>query len=110
MANSSVKSSSRYFTIPNYNPHGGKGVIRSVIYPPIPRTNEDFYVISTAGDTLYGLAERYYRDVNLYWIIGEANENLKKHTQNIPPGLQLRIPGRVSDILNKLEDLNNPLI
>ena len=110
MAQSSVKPSSRYYNIPNSRPNQGKSVIRSVIYPPIPRHDNDTYVLTQPGDTLYALAHKYYGDVNYYWVIGEANENLKKHTQNIPPGLQLRIPSQLNDILSRFEDLNNPLI
>lgn len=110
MAQSSVKGSSRYYDIPNYRPNDGKSVIRSVLYPPIPRHDMDTYVLSQSGDTLYALAQKYYEDVNLYWVIGEANENLKKYTQNVPPGLQLRIPSQLSTILRDFEDLNNPLI
>jgi len=100
---------SRYKGIPQKK-LDGKRVVRVTVYPPIKRHNEDIYVLTTTGDTLYALANKYYSDVNYYWIIGEANENLDKTTQNIRPGIQLRIPSQLTQILQDFEDLNNPLI
>ena len=62
--------------------------------------------LAVVGDTLYAMAEKYYGSVNYYWIIGEANEKLDKKTQNIPPGLQLRIPNQLNKILRDYEDIN----
>ena len=101
---------SRYEDIPSKKDGNGRQIRRSTIYPPIPRHDNDIYVLTTVGDTLYALAETYYGSVNYYWVIGEANENLKKSSQNIPPGLQLRIPSQLDSILQAYEDLNNPLI
>lgn len=100
---------SRYQDIPTKKDHGSR-VTRTTVYPAIKRHDEDVYVLTTAGDTLYALAQQYYDDVNYYWIIGEANENVDKSTQNLPAGLQLRIPSQLAKILTEFEDLNNPLI
>lgn len=100
---------SRYQEIPQKK-SDNRRVVRTTVYPPIKRHNDDIYVLTVVGDTLYALADKYYGSVNYYWIIGEANENLEKATQNIPPGLQLRIPSQLSKILRDFEDLNNPLI
>lgn len=100
---------SRYQEIPQKK-SDNRRVVRTTVYPQIKRHNDDIYVLTVAGDTLYALADKYYGSVNYYWIIGEANENLEKATQNIPPGLQLRIPSQLSKILRDFEDLNNPLI
>ena len=101
---------SRYKEIPDKKSVTGTRVKRSTLYPPIDRTDSDIYVLTQSGDTTYGLAQKYYGDVNYYWIIGEANEALKKAPQNIPPGTQLRIPSQVSKIIKDYDDLNNPLI
>jgi hypothetical protein len=100
---------SRYQDIPSKKDQRNVMVVRSTIYPPIVRHDEDIYVITTVGDTLYALAEQYYEDVNYYWVIGEANENISKITQTLQPGLQIRIPSQLSQILTDYEDLNNPL-
>ena len=101
---------SRYQDIPNKKDDHNNQVVRSTLYPPIPRHEDDIYVLTTTGDTLYALAETYYNDVNYYWVIGEANEKVNKRTQKIQPGLQLRIPSQLTTILRDFEELNNPLI
>ena len=101
---------SRYQDIPQKKDAGNTTVTRSTLYPHIPRHNDDIYVITTTGDTLYALAQKYYGDVNYYWVIGEANENVSKVTQNPAPGIQLRIPSQLPKIIQDFEDLNNPLI
>ena len=57
---------SRYQDIPDKNSKEGNRVVRSTIYPPIVRSDNDIYVLTTTGDTLYALAEQYYGDVNYY--------------------------------------------
>ena len=47
----------------------------SVIYPEIPITNNDLYIISAATDRLDNLALQFYNDPTLYWIIQIANPN-----------------------------------
>ena len=102
---------SRYTDIPNKKDTTyGIRSKRSTLYPPIARTDSDTYVLTQSGDTTYALAQKYYGDVNYYWVIGEANESIKKATQNIPPGTQLRIPSQLAKVLRDFEDLNNPLI
>ena len=86
----------RYQDIPQKRDSYNTRIVRSVVYPPISRHDEDIYVITTIGDTLYALAD-----------IGEANENLSKKTQQIPIGLQLRIPSQLEPILRDYQDLNN---
>ena len=101
---------SRYQDIPEKKDERNRRIVRSTLYPPIARHDEDIYVLTTTGDTLYALADKYYGDVNYYWIIGVANENIDKSSQNLPPGIQLRIPSQRIKILRDFEDLNNPLI
>jgi|TARA_R110000744_G_C19087623_1_gene532023 phage tail protein X len=97
----------RYQDIPSKTNKQGNRVVRSTLYPPIARGDNDTYVRTTTGDTLYALAEHYYGSVNYYWIIGEANDNIDKSTQILKPGLQLRIPSDRDTILRDFEDLNN---
>ena len=97
----------RYQKIPQKKDANNRRVLLSTIYPPIARHPDDIYVLTTVGDTLYALAYQYYRSVNYYWIIAEANEGLDKTTQNLTPGIQLRIPSQLETILREFEDLNN---
>lgn len=77
----------------------------SVIYPKIKASNEDMYIVSEGGDRLDILASKYYNDQNLWWIIAIAN-NLNDASYSIENGIQLRIPGNVSKILNDFERIN----
>lgn len=80
-------------------------VTKPTIYPPIPRSIDDIYVITTPGDRLDLLAYNYYGDVSYWWIIAEAN-GIGKGSFTIPPGLQLRIPKNINAILTNLQNLN----
>ena len=98
---------SRYTEIPQKKDSNNRRVLTSTIYPPIARHSDDTYVLTTVGDTLYAIALQYYNSVNYYWIIAEANEGLDKTTQSLIPGLQLRIPSQLQQILEEFKDLNN---
>jgi hypothetical protein len=82
-----------------------KDYLESTIYPKIKPNDNDLYVISTQGDRLDLLANLYYGNRNLWWIIAVAN-NLNDASLSIEPGKQLRIPGNTSNILNDLEKIN----
>lgn len=98
---------SRYQDIPDKQNQNNRRVKTSTIYPPIEKHPEDIYVRTTVGDTIHSLAHQYYRSVNYYWIIAEANENLDKTSQQITPGSLLRIPSQLTKILDDFRDLNN---
>lgn len=82
-----------------------KQYIASLIYPKIKPSDNDLYIISETSDRLDILASKYYNDQSLWWIIATAN-NLNDASLSIEPGLQLRIPGDLSKILNDLETIN----
>ncbi len=76
----------------------GKPYVKSKVYPNIPLSTSDIYVITTIGDRLDSLAYAYYNDINLWWIISVANNNVTKGSMFPIPGTQLRIPLDVSNI------------
>lgn len=76
-------------------------------YPNIPVSGYDMYVVTTIGDRLDSLANSYYRDPTLWWIISVANNNITKGMLNPVPGTQLRIPMNIGDILAQYNDFNN---
>jgi hypothetical protein len=76
------------------------------IYPNIPLSATDTYVITTIGDRLDYMAYTYYRDSSLYWIISVANNNVTKGSIFPAPGTQLRIPSDVSGILSQFNQYN----
>ena len=82
-----------------------KQYLGSLIYPKIKPTDDDIYIISESSDRLDLLAHKYYGDQSLWWILAVAN-NLNNASLHIEPGLQLRVPGDLSKILNDLKNLN----
>jgi hypothetical protein len=76
------------------------------IYPNIPLSATDTYVITTIGDRLDYLAYTYYRDSSLYWIISVANNNVTKGSIFPAPGTQLRIPIDINEILSQFNQYN----
>jgi hypothetical protein len=84
----------------------GKPYIKGKQYPNIPLSASDIYVITTVGDRLDLLAYSYYRDVNLWWIISAANNNVTKGSMFPTPGTQLRIPVNASSVINLFNQFN----
>ncbi len=80
-------------------------VLQSTLYPKITIDSRDIFITSKAGDRLDLLANTFYNDVTLWWIIAHAN-SIGKGTLNIEPGLQLRIPQNISKIFADLEEIN----
>ena len=76
-------------------------------YPEIPLSEDDIYVITVTGDRLDILANRYYGDPTLYWIISSANPSQSFSSMYIIEGSQLRIPNNISNILAAYNALNS---
>ena len=87
------------------NKYTKKKYLGSVLYPKIKPNDNDMYIISQQSDRLDILANNYYNDSSLWWIIAVAN-NLNDASLSIEPGIQMRIPSNVSKILNDLEKIN----
>ena len=84
----------------------GKPYYKSKVYPNIPLSSTDIYVITTSGDRLDSLAYSYYRDPTLWWIISVANNNITRGLSSPVPGTQLRIPLNISAILAQFNEFN----
>ena len=78
------------------------------IYPDIPFSDTDVYVITTVGDRLDTLAYSYYNDATLWWVISVANNHITKGSLFPIPGTQLRIPSNLSKILNEMKSGAEP--
>jgi len=92
---------STILTTNNYRPY-----YKGKIYPNIPLSETDIYVITTVGDRLDSLAYNYYRDPTLWWIIAMANNNATKGALYPQPGTQLRIPLNTNGILELFKQFN----
>lgn len=69
----------------------GKRYYQATVYPEIPRSNNDIYVITSKEDRYDILANQYYKDSSLWWFISAANPQYIG-SMYPPPGIQLRIP------------------
>ena len=99
--------SSRVQKINIKSPINQKKYFRHVIYPSIKISERDIYIITRLGDRLDILAQSYYKDSQLWWVISNANPNiLKRDSIYIKPGTQIRIPHNIERILNDFEALN----
>lgn len=77
-------------------------------YPPIPLDIDDIYIITTVGDRLDLLANQFYGDVRLWWLIASANMDIvRRDSFALKTGLEIRIPVNVEDILTDFEEINN---
>jgi len=79
----------------------------TMIYPVVEQLLNDIYIITDQSDRLDLLANKYYNDSTLYWIISLAN-NILDGNLFIQPGTQLCIPNRnrISDIFTELKKIN----
>lgn len=76
-------------------------------YPEIPFSESDIYVITDFGDRLDLLANQFYLDTTLYWIIACANPDAVSFgSLFVPPGTQLRIPTNTQEIIRSYIVLN----
>lgn len=76
------------------------GTIRfeTIYYPEFPISDSDIYLITKKSDRLDLLADEYYNDSTLWWIILRANQNqLTKGTLRVPVGVKIRIPYPLDD-------------
>ena len=95
----------RYRDIKELTSEDGSKYRTNSIYPTIPETEDDIYVITTGGDRYDTLARQFYGDSSLWWVIASAN-NSKKDGLIVEQGVQLRIPANPGNILSLYEEFN----
>ena len=69
-----------------------KKILTGVIYPEIPASTEDYYVITTGGDRFDILSKQFYGDEKYWWALAAANPHVRRDTLSITTGQQLRVP------------------
>ena len=97
----------RYRNISTLKNTQGIEYYRGTKYPEIPLSENDIYVITVTGDRLDILANRYYGDSTLYWIISAANPSQSFSSMYVIEGSQLRIPNNISNVLAAYNALNS---
>lgn len=84
----------------------GKQYYKTKKYPPIPPSETDIYVVTVQGDRFDLLANIYYQDPQLWWVIPMANNNIPFGTMFPPPGTQLRIPTDLNLVMSLFDEVN----
>tara|TARA_Y100000356_G_C11112456_1_gene210356 strand:- start:169 stop:477 length:309 start_codon:yes stop_codon:yes gene_type:complete len=100
----------RYRDIPvlkNKEVNNGSRYYSTTRYPEIPLSPNDIYVITTEGDSLDALAQQFYQDKSLWWVLSVANTSLTQNSLYPPVGTQLRIPTDLQNILSAYDRINN---
>lgn len=95
----------RYDNIQRIKTSEGINYLTTTNYPDIPRSDKDYYVITTVGDRYDKLAQQFYSDSSLWWIIASAN-NSQQASLVVEQGIQLRIPGNLDTILINYRQVN----
>ena len=84
--------------------YDGKRFFKTTSYPPIPLDSTDTYMIASSEDFLDVLANRFYKDPTLWWVIAQANGI--RGTLKPKSGQQMRIPGNITRVLVRFADAN----
>jgi hypothetical protein len=80
----------------------------TTLYPEIPLSVNDIYIITNSEDRYDLLAKQYYGDPTLWWVLSLANaKEVDQSSIFIPSGEQIRIPIDVSEILSQFQILNS---
>ena len=74
---------------------------KPTIVPNIPIKDSDIFIFPVYGDRFDTIAQRYYNDSNLWWIIAKANE-LSRGELSPNPEKKIRIPTEIDDILESV--------
>lgn len=96
---------SRYTTTPVIKDNKGRQRRATTIFPTIPNSENDTYIVTTSAERLDKLAYTFYEDTTLWWIIAAAN-GLGKGTFVVPPNTTMRIPAK-QDVINILINANS---
>jgi len=96
----------RYQNTRIYSNQKGKRFYGTTKYPTIPLSFDDIYVYTTQGDRFDILAQQYYKDSSLWWVISSANSALPQNSYYIPEGQQIRIPQNIAGVITQFDALN----
>ncbi len=96
----------RYEDIQTQKTLSGKLGYLPTLYPSVTLSNEDYYIIARDQDRMDLVAQDYFGDSTLWWVIAIAND-LPGDTMYPPLGFQLRIPSNASRAISEFEQLNS---
>jgi hypothetical protein len=96
----------RYQNISTTTNSQGVKLYKNLKYPEVSPSVDDIYVISVDGDRFDILANEYYGDPSLWWVISIANPELPQNSLYLPLESQIRIPTNPSQIVSSYISLN----
>ena len=96
----------RYTNIQEFLTQNNKPFKGTTKYPDIPLSFDDIYVYTDEGDRFDILAQNYYGDSTLWWVISTGNPQLNQMSMFPPLGIQIRIPSDLQVIDAMLEKRN----
>ena len=96
----------RYETIRQQKTLSGKVGYLPTRYPSLAPRNDDYYIIARAEDRLDLIAQDFYGDSTLWWVVAMAND-IPGDSMFVTPGFQLRIPGNAANALSVYESTNS---
>jgi hypothetical protein len=79
----------------------GKRYYRPTIIRGIPLKDSDKFIFPLDGERFDSLAQKYYGDSNLWWIIAKAN-NMSDGSIGLDPEKRIRIPIEIQSILDSV--------
>lgn len=85
---------------------GRKSYYSSIVFPKLPLSTEDVYIITEFGDRLDKIAFEFYKDSSLWWILAEIN-NIPNDSLFPDVGIQLRIPSTLETYLQEFDKINS---
>jgi hypothetical protein len=96
---------SRYSNLTITSGSIGRRYFVNAVYPTIPASEQDNYIIVSSTDRLDLIAFDFYGDPSLWWIIATAND-LDGSSLFPPTGMQIRVPANYTAIVTSFEALN----
>ena len=81
-----------------------KRYLTTVIIPVQPLESDDIYIQTTSPERLDRLANNFYQDATMWWVIAAAN-GIGKGTLMVPANTRLRIPDKMI-IQQVIDDIN----
>ena len=96
----------RYQTIKTEKKISGKVGYLPTVYPSLDLSNNDFYIIVREEDRMDLIAQDFFGDPTLWWLVASAND-LPGDSMYPPLGFQLRIPGNLNNALSQFENANS---
>ena len=94
----------RYQTTKTKKSKEGFRTYTTTYYPNIPISDSDTFILAKAGSRLDSLANEYYGDTKLWWVLAKSNGIRGKIA--LKAGELIRIPGNITKIIDDFEAIN----